>query len=286
MYQFLPFIIVRQIKTFYELILLCGNFTTILIFYENSTILILEPIVSATSSYTSIIINIDLAKNDINTTIPSHEHSMIISALESNDKGEVTSKIKKSLRLYRLNFYGFYLIATWNINVNALYERLMVFADLYKFDNVGLVSINPNGTFELSRITYDPSSVVSIPEFPDTNCNMYDKMFHLKTKDSKIDDLYAYILIDPPNVINLTSKDNDGIEVISMGGRDAYIASIIPRKLNISLKLCTVLHSYDFAKNTNEYRFVNEFMEKPYKEDNREPKQLNYTTFLQHVDLA
>lgn len=277
--RILPHINVKQLKTFYKLILLCGNFTTILIFYENSTIPILEPIVSSTSSYTSIIINIDLAKNDINTTISSHEHSIVISVLQN----DVVLKIKNSLRLYRLKFYGYFLFATWNINASNLYDRLMVsFSFLFKYDNIGLVLIDPNGTFQLSRISYDPNYVVNISAFPGNNCSIYEKMFHLKTKDLKVDAIYAYALIDPPNVINLTSRNEDGNEVLSIGGRDAYITSLIPRKLNITLKLCTVLHSNELSKNINEYTFVKEFMEKVYEEDKYEPKQLEYVILPAH----
>lgn len=277
---------VKQLITFYKFIFLCGKFSTIVILYENSTVPMLEPILLSSSNYVSLIINTDLAKNYRNTTLNPHEHSLIVSAFDMDVDKDVVLKLKLLLRKYKIKSYGHYLFVTWNRKASVLHERLMRFADTYKLDNMGLILINPNGSFEISRITYDPSLVVDIPDIPNEHCSsIYDRMYHRKTKDLISPDPYVYILIDPPNVINLTSRSVAEREVISMGGRDAYLASVIPRKLNITLKLCTVLFSYDYNENQNEYKFLKEFMEKTYEEDNREPKQLDYTTVLQHVQL-
>lgn len=250
----------------------------------------LEPLVSSTSSYSSIIINIDLPKIALNTAIQSHEHSLVISVFDY----DAVFKTKVALGLNRSKFYGYYLFATSSSNASEQLDRLLVFGFLYKFDNVGLVLINPNGTFQLSRITYDPKSVINIPDFHDKNCSIYDKMFHLKTLDSKIDDLYAYALIDPPDLIKLTSQNANGQEVISIGGRNAYIASLIPRKLNITLKLCTIDFLFETYNDKSENTalkvimtdFLNELMLKTYIEDNREPKQLNYTSLRRPNDYT
>lgn len=212
----------------------------------------------------------------INKTIYSDEHTLVISVFDDDH----VKKANKSVVNYGLQGYYHYLFVSWNINERALSDQITRFAVKYKLNNIGLISMDPNGTFQLSRIIYDQLSVEKIPVLhKEGDCSIYEKMFHAKTKDTKGDDQYVYVMLDPPRGINLTHRNKDGQEVITMGGREAYLATLIPKKMNITMKLFRLLVSIDYFeqdKGTDEFFFLTEFLEKAYEEDNFTPKELDY----------
>lgn len=268
MEHLLPLINLTQIKTFFSLILLCGNYSRIILINENSTKPFLDPLLKSTSGHHSsiVVINIDIVQH--NATFYTDENSLIVSVFDN----DVVEKANQSCILYGFKPYAHYLYVT--LNESEQNENLLSTLALeYKFDNIGLVSID---TFNVFRI--DRNDIVKIVDIFNDDCNIYEQMFYVKTKDFKGEDLYVYVLFDPPRGINLTSQSKDNKQMISMGGRDAYVASLIPSKLNITLKLFTILFSPEY--NGSDSIFLRDFIEKSYEEDNFTPKHLEYEQVL------
>lgn len=277
MERFVPLVNVTELTTFIRLIIMCGNYSTIILLYENSTIPILSPILLSSSGQSSIVINIDLAQNDNNSAIYSDEHSLIIPVFDN----DLVTKANQSLHQYGFKFYCHYLFASRDTNESALNDKLMTFSVQYKLDNIGVILINPNGSINLFRIIYDQLRVVKIVGSPNSEC---DEMFYSKSKDFKGDTKYFYAIFDPLRVINITSRNKDGRIVTAMGGRDAYLASLIPSKINITVKMWTIRYSEfdgnDFTGRNFEYEFIKKFLEYDYEVDNLTPYQLDYITFV------
>lgn len=276
--RFVPLINVTELTTFFRIIVLCSNYSTIVILYENSTIPILAPILLSSSSQSSMVINIDLAQVVNNATIYSDEHSLIISVFDN----DLVKKANQSRRQYGLKSYCHYLFASRDIS--AVYDNLITFSMQYKLDNSGVVLINKNGSISLFRIIYDQLLAVKFVGPPNSSCSIYEKMFYPKTIDLKAEDKYFYAIFDPPRVINIKSRNTNGEIVTAMGGREAYLASLIPRKMNITIKVWTIPFSeYDknnYNENNSEYKFMKDFLEKTYDGDNLTPYQLDYITFV------
>lgn len=268
----------KNLTTFCRLILLCGKYSNIIILYENASIPILEPLVLASSGYSSIIVNIDLEQRYINATIIADEHSLIISVFDT----DLVKKLNQSMQQHGFKYYSHYLFVPRDIlNDSTLIDELITLAVQYKMENVVLINIKPNDKFKISRIIYHQLSVVGILVFPNNDCGIYDKMFYPYTKDLKGAEQYVYVLFDSPRGINLTSRNKDGKQMISMGGRDAYLATLIPSRINITLKLFSVVFSAEYNESDYEYTYLKEYFEKTYEEDNLTPKQLEYKTILQ-----
>lgn len=274
----------NHVATFCRLIFLCGNYTTVKWMYENSTIPILEPIVLRMSGYRSFFVNIDLDQRYKLVDVNSDKHSLIIYMFDNDP----VMKINTFGLQHDLKPYYHYLFASRDINDTTLSNKLITFAIQYKLDNIALMIINPNETFQLSRIIYDQRVASKIPGLAFNDC---DKMFYAKTKDLKREDIYVYIRPDPPRAINVASRNKVGNEVIRIGGRDAYLASLIPIKINITLKLWTFrLSAFDTLKGYSANRkylflFLKEFLETIYEDDNLTPKQLDCMQFIRNADV-
>lgn len=264
-----------NLTTFYSMIFLCGNYSNIIILYENSTVPILEPLVLSSSDYSSTIINIDLEQRHINATIHSDEHSLII-LLFDND---VVTKSNQSIQHNDFKYYCHYLFVSKDIiNDSSLIDKLITLAEQYKIYYFGLITSNEN--FKISRIIYNQHSAVTIPISPNNGCSIYDELFYAYTKALKGEEKYVYVLFDAPRGINLTSRNKDGKQIISMGGRDAYFSTLIPSRINITLKLYSIIFSADYNESDYEYAYLKQYFEKTYEEDNYTPKQLEYETVL------
>lgn len=274
-----PLISETELTTFFKLFILCSKYSTIILLYENATISNLAPILLSTSNLSSIVINTDLARHDDSAKIYSDENSLIISVFDN----DLIKKTNKSRLQYGLKYYCHYIFASNEINDNAqLNIQLIKYAEQYRIYNIVLILNNPNGSFKLFRIIYDQLLVVINFDLLYKDCSIYEKMFYPKTKDLKGEVKYAYAIFDPPRAINITSRKKDGTNGISMGGCEAYLASLIPRKINVTVKLFTVRMS-DYYLNelkNHEIVFLKEFLEKAYEDDNLIPKQLFYITFV------
>lgn len=284
--RLLPNVNVKQLIAFFKMLLLCGNYAIVKLVFENSTEPILDPIVFSMSGYSSIFINIDAERhNSIHADISSDEHSLIICVFDEDP----LLKINNIGPAYNLQQLSHFLFASRHPYENAISRRVMTFARQNFVDNVGLILLKPNGTFKLSRLIYDQDSDVKIPTFDSQECSIYDKLFYPKSKDFKGEDKYVHALLDPPRTLNISSLNENGNQVFGMGGREAYFASLIPNKVNITIKLWTFrLSEYDIndilmSKKLN--FFLKEFLEKAYETDNLIPKQVEYMTFVKRDDV-
>lgn len=136
-----------------------------------------------------------------------------------------------------------------------------------KLNVVGLILVNSNETPQLSNMIYDKMMFIKIIDIPRNDCIIYNKLLYSKTKDFEGEKKYVYFTFDPTRTINLTSRNNDGKEVFSVGGRETYLASLIPRKFNITLQMCTIHFSADHMEGTYGHKFFADFMEKTYEAD-------------------
>lgn len=238
----------------------------------------MEPVMSGTSGYRSIIFNIDLEKRDINdATINSDQHSLIIFVVDN----DIATKFYEAMKLHGFKYYCHYLFVSKDIiKERAEIDKLITFVVQYSLDNVVLIDIKRNEKLELSRIIYDQRSAVAIPDFPRKDCRIYDKMFYTYASALKGEDKYVYVLFDSPRGINLTSRNKDGTQMISMGGRDAYLATLIPRRLNITVKLCAISFTADYNENDYEYAYLKEFIEKTFEEDDFITPKLEYESTM------
>lgn len=208
--------------------------------YDNSTIPVLDPIVSYMKGYSLILINIDLSEQRHNNfNFNSLEQSIIVCVLDNDP----------IMRIEQFEQHNF--SATPEFNDNTLSDKLIKFAVQCNIDNIGLILIHSNRTFKLYHLIHTQLFDVDILGFPKNDCTIYDKLFYVKRKVFHGDDRYVSVILDPPRAINVRSRNKDGKQVISMGGRDAYLASLIPIKINITMKLWTFrLSEYDLNEIT------------------------------------
>lgn len=285
---FSPQINVTQLINFYKLFILCGNYSTILILYENSTIPILEPIVLGASDHSSIIFNIDWEQRNNSVTYTSEEHSLIIAVFEQDMVNKLINPHDSTKYSLKGNFH--FLFVSRNTDEIEMKDNLMKLAVPNNLDNVGLIQCKANGTLDIYRIIYDQNIFIQTFDSPNNNCSIYNKMFYKKTHDLRGESVYVYVRLEPPHAINVTSHDEIGKKVISMGGRYAYLAELIPKKINITLKLCTVrISEYDPNNYTDygyQYEFLKGFTEKTQEVDIHTATQLDYKTFVRNDDFA
>lgn len=270
----LPLKSVTLFSTLCRMILLCGNYSQIIILYENSTIPILEPFLLSSSCYSSIIINVDLLQKKRYEDFYSDDQSLIVLVFDNT--------AIRSTTMFRMQFdfktYCHHLFVSSDNNVLDMNFKVLRIALRNKLDNVGLILVNSIGTIHLSYLIYNQMTFVKIIANPKNECYIYDQMLHSKTKDLKGENKYVYFTLDIPRTLNLTSRKNNGKEVFGVGGPYAYLASLIPRKFNITLQMCTVHFSADHNESTYGRKFFEGFMEKTYEADNLTPTQLNYIT--------
>lgn len=289
MEAFISLINATQLTILYRLLLLCGNYSKVLILYENSTIPILEPIVISSSDYSSVVGNIDLAPPyDDYDKIHFDYNSLIIFLF---DKDVVMKATKLEMR-YGYKPYCHFLFVSSDNNESGLNGRFMIPARQSTIDHFGLILINANGSFALFHIIHDSQLVVKILNIPNKGCSIYNKMFYSKIKDFKGENQYVFIALDPPRAINVTSENEYGNQVISMGGTAAYLASLIPTKVNITVKLWTIrISTFGYNSHNSEinhayYEFLKDFTERTYEDDNLTPKQLECITLGSSKDVS
>lgn len=253
---------------------MCGKYSQNIILYENSTIPILEPLLLSSSGYSSTIINVDLLQKKKYEDFHSDDHSLIVLVFDN------TAMRKTTMFRMQFNFksYCHHLFVSRDKNELAVNIKILRIALRNKLDNVGVILVNSIGTIQLSHIIYDQMAYNKIIAIPQNDCYIYNNMFYSKTKDLKGDNKYVYFTLDIPRTINVKSRNNDGKEVFGVGGRYAYLASLIPRKINITLQMCTVHFSADHDESTYGRKFFEGFMEKTYEADNLTPKPLDYIT--------
>lgn len=76
-----------------------------------------------------------------------------------------------------------------------------------------------------------------------------------------------------------------------MGGREAYLASLIPTKINIAVKLYTLHASTISIRSTfielnRFHEFINKFLEITYEDDYSSPKQLDCISLKSFKEYA
>lgn len=231
----------------------------------------LDPIVTSISGYSSIFINFDILKRyDYGN---KNEYSLIILLLENDS----LIKISQLGRQYDLMAYHHFLIASKNSTLN---DKITNFAVTSKINNIGLILFNQNGTYKLSRFVRQ--NFVFLPG-EHNNCSIYDRLF-ATSNDLKGIDNYVYIKLDPPHGIILKGRNKEGKQVHTIGGREAYLASLIERKINIPFKLIAYSQSAEHKEGTLPYIFVHEFHEKIYEDDNHMSRQSDNTQILKKYE--
>lgn len=230
--RLIPLVPLKKVTQFFRLLLLCKNYSTIILTYENATISLLEPIVLSLNTHISIILNHDLSDYNLDTD----QHSLIISLVESN-LVYTTRKIRNN---YYLNSYCHYMYVTRDQNETNKNFELNYNAKTYHLANIASMFITEDGSFNIFRITYDQDTVAKFihSSFNDT-CGVYNQIFHPKQNDLMGEVRYVSVPIILP-----TSSNKNGKKISRIGGSHAYFATLIPSKLNITIKLLENFYPY------------------------------------------
>lgn len=270
--RLIPLLPLKKLTQFFGFFVLCKNYSTIKLIYENSTIPLLEPIVLGSRGLSSIIINHDLAHKNF-SEMYTDQHSLIISVFDS----ELIKKSYECASKYRLNSFYHYLYISQDENQPKLIDELMLYAKEYRLANIAVMFINKDGSFNIFRITYDQDSVIEVADSFNIKCGTYNQIFYPKTNDLKGEEKCVFVLVGPPGGIIQTMQNKYGKQVSRIGGIHAYLATLIPLKINITLKVVTEIYSeYEDVKKTDDYVLMKNVIEKPYKADYQLPMPLEY----------
>lgn len=270
----------------FQTFFLCSNYSAVIFLYDGTTVDVAHSIFESVQppAHPWITINVD---NDIdnNRTYDQIDIDSRLFIITVFDSDKYIDKFIDAHLHYRFrdSFSRFIIWPTAITQSKCLQKaaELMFHYDDLNLVNVAMISWTNNDSLNVYRLMSDSMTTVAMstvdeswPTISMLNCaKLHNELFYDKELDLIGATRYAYTMIDPPRGINLTKFNaQTKQDQFHMGGRNAYLSSLIASYLNITLKLFAI----PFGNNEQGNIFFHEYFERTYVEDTRTPRELAY----------